>query len=277
MDIRFDDKVVVITGASSGIGKATALEFIASGARVIFTGIEKPEDIPMNEYSGAEYYQLDVAKESDVSAFADYVKRKYGGTDVLHNNAGILIPHMLHECTTEEYDISMAINARGIYLVSKCFITQMMEKGKGAIINTCSMSGLFADMNYFAYNASKGAVANMTRSMAIDYAKYNIRVNAVNPGSIKTDMYFRSAERVGGRDVLDYGMADVYPIGRNGYPEEVAACVLFLASDRASFVTGHNMIVDGGITANTGAQRKWDRIQQEYHNLQKKNSESGTV
>jgi NAD(P)-dependent dehydrogenase (short-subunit alcohol dehydrogenase family) len=264
MDVRFDGKIVVITGASSGIGKATALEFIASGATVIFTGVEKPEDVVLRDYSGAEYYRLDVTREEEVAAFAKHVDEKYGGADVLHNNAGILIPHALHECSTEEYDLTMAVNTRGVYLVSKYFITQMMRKGGGAIVNTCSMSGLVADMNYFSYNASKGAVANMTRSMAIDYAPYNIRVNAVNPGSIKTDMYFRSAERVGGLDVLDFGMADEYPIGRNGYPEEVAACVLFLASDRASFVTGHNMVVDGGITANSGAQRKWDRIKREY-------------
>ena len=104
----------------------------------------------------------------------------------------------------------------------------------------------------------------MTRNMAIDYAKYNIRVNAVNPGSTKTEMYFRSAQRVGGQEILDFGVGDVYPIGRNGYPEEIAACVLFLASDRASFVTGHNLVVDGGITANTGAQRRWDRMKREY-------------
>jgi dihydroanticapsin dehydrogenase len=268
MDLRFDGKIVVVTGASSGIGKATALEFIASGATVIFTGIEKPEDVALKDYSGAEYYRLDVTKEEEVAAFAKYVDEKYGGVDVLHNNAGILVPHVLHECTTEEYDLTMAVNAKGVYLVSKYFITQMMRKGGGAIVNTCSMSGLFADRDYFSYNASKGAVANMTRNMALDYAKYNIRVNAVNPGAIKTTMYFRSAERVGGLGVLDLGQADVYPIGRNGYPEEVAACVVFLASDRASFVTGHNLVVDGGITVNTGAQRNWERMRREYHDLQ---------
>ncbi len=268
MDIRFDGKVVVVIGGSSGIGEATAKAFVSSGGQVIFTGIEQPSEISMDGYGDGDYYQLDVTDAKAVEVFADYVNEKYGGADVLFNNAGILIPHKCHECTVEEWDQTMAINVKGVFLCSKFFLPQMMAKGKGAIVNTSSMSGLAADHNYFSYNASKGAVANMTRNMAIDYAQYGIRVNAVNPGSIKTQMYFRSAEKMGGLEVLDFGSADVYPIGRNGYPEEVAACVLFLASDQASFVTGHNLVVDGGITANTGAQSRWDRIIREYKQLQ---------
>lgn len=267
MEIRFDGKVVVIIGASGGIGKATAKEFALSGGTVIAAGMEPPDEIDTEELGCMEYVQLDVTKEEEIEAFAVHVQEKYGGCDVLHNNAGILIPHMLHLCTTEEYDRTMAVNARGVYLCSRYFIKQMMEKGGGSIVNTCSMSGLLADPNYFSYNASKGAVANMTRNMAIDYAPYNIRVNAVDPGSVKTEMHFRSAELVGGLDVLDYGVGDIYPIGRNGYPEEIASCVLFLASDRASFVTGHNLVADGGLTAGTGAapERQWLRLIKEYH------------
>ena len=275
MDIRFDNKVVVVTGGSSGIGMATAKEFLAAGARVIFTGVEKPEDIKLSEYCNdgrVEYYRLDVTSEEEIAAFAKHVDEKYGGVDVLHNNAGILIApsNVIHECTTEEFDRTMAVNTRGVFLVSRYFITQMMRKGGGVIINTCSMSGLVADPNYLAYNTSKGAVANMTRNMAIDYAKYNIRVNAVNPGAIRTQMYTRSGNRVGGIEILDYGMSDVYPMGRCGLPEEVAACVLFLASDRASFVTGHNLVVDGGITASTHAARNWERYRKEYREAQEK-------
>lgn len=222
----------------------------------------------MEGLGDAEYYCLDVTDAKAVEEFAAYVDEKYDGADVLFNNAGILISHKCHECTIEEWDATMNIDVKGVFLCSKFFIPQMLRKGKGSIVNTSSMSGLAADQGYFSYNAAKGAVANMTRNMAIDYAKDGIRVNAVAPGSIKTQMYFRSAERVGGLGVLDYGCADVYPIGRNGYPEEVAACVLFLASDQASFVTGHNLVVDGGITANTGAQRRWDRIKREYEELQ---------
>ena len=267
MEIRFDEKVVVVTGASRGIGKATAKEFAESGATVIATGIESPKEINIEEIGCTKYVRLDVTDEQEIASFAKYVWEQYGGCDILHNNAGILIPHMLHECTTEEYDSTMAVNARGLYLCSRYFIKQMMEKGGGAIVNTCSMSGLQADPGYFSYNASKGAVANMTRSMALDYAPYHIRVNAVAPGSIKTEMHFRSAESVGGLDVLDYGIGEIYPLGRNGYPEEVAACVLFLASDKASFITGHNLVVDGGLTAGTGAapERQWLRLIREYN------------
>ena len=267
MDIRFDGKVVVVTGGSTGIGKAVVRAFADSGGTVVFTGLERAEEINPAAFGAAAYQQLDVTDETQIAAFADRVDREFGGADILHANAGILIPHVLHECTTAEFDQTMAVNVRGVFLCGRYFIQQMMRKGGGAIVNTCSMSGLFADKNYFSYNASKGAVANMTRSMAIDYAQYGIRVNAVAPGSIKTDMYFRSAERVGGQGVLDFGMADVYPAGRTGYPEEVAACVLFLASEQAGFVTGHNLVVDGGITANTGAQRRWDRMRREYAEL----------
>ena len=271
LNIRFDDKIVVVTGGSSGIGKSTVKEFLTAGAKVIFTGIETPDDVNLDEYCNdgkAEYYRLDVTMENNIAAFANYVDEKYGGADVLHNNAGILIDpaHVIHECTTEEFDLTMAVNTRGVFLVAKYFIIQMMRKGGGAIVNTCSMSGLLADPDYFAYNASKGAVANMTRNMAIDYAKYNIRVNAVNPGSIRTNMY----TRYGNTEIIDYGMGDVYPLGRAGLPEEVAACVLFLASDRASFVTGHNMLVDGGMTATTHAPRNWDRYIREYREAREK-------
>ena len=276
MDIRFDNKIVVVTGGSSGIGKAAAVEFLAAGAKVIFTGIEKPEDVRLADYGDggnegrAEYYRLDVTREEEIAAFAKYVDAQYGGADVLHNNAGILIhpSHVIHECTAEEFDNTMVVNTRGVFLVAKYFIVQMIRKGGGAIVNTCSMSGLVADQNYFAYNVSKGAVANMTRNMAIDYAKYNIRVNAVNPGSIRTEMY----TRYDNLEVIDFAMADVYPIGRAGMPEEVAACVLFLASDRASFVTGHNMVVDGGLTASSHAPRNWERYIREYHEKFEKSS-----
>jgi meso-butanediol dehydrogenase/(S,S)-butanediol dehydrogenase/diacetyl reductase len=268
MDIRFDGKVVVITGGSSGIGEMTAKAFVRSGGTVIFTGVEKPEDVRIAEYGGSEYYRMDVTSEDEVKAFSEYVDKKYGGADILFNNAGILIPHVLHECTAEEWDRMMAVNVRGVFLCSKYFIVQMMRKGKGAVVNTSSMSGLEADYGLSAYNASKGAVANLTRSMALDYAKYNIRVNAVAPGQTKTPMYIRGATSKGGLEVMDYGMKDTYPLGRCGNPEEVASCVLFLASEQASFVTGHNLVVDGGITAHTGGPHLWDKILRDY-NVQK--------
>jgi meso-butanediol dehydrogenase/(S,S)-butanediol dehydrogenase/diacetyl reductase len=263
MDLRFDGKTVVVVGGSTGIGKATVREFSQSGGTVVFTGVEPSESINIQTYGAAEYCRLDVTDEQAVRQFADRIEVKYGGADVLFNNAGILIPHCLHECTSEEWDRSMNVNARGAFLGCKYFIPQMIRKGGGAIVNTSSMSGLFADDGFAGYNASKGAVANLTRSAAVDYAKYGIRVNAVNPGSVRTSMYYNFGAAVGGEEVLERGHAEVYPLGRIGLPEEIAACVLFLASDRASFVTGHNLLVDGGITAHSGAHRHWERVRQE--------------
>ena len=263
MDIRFDGKVVVVIGGSSGIGKTTVKAFVDSGGVVIFTGLEAAETIKLSEFGAQEYCQLDVTDEEAVQGFAEYIDTQYGGADVLFNNAGILIAHMLHECSSEEWDNTMNINVKGVFLCSKYIIPQMMRKGCGAIVNTSSMSGLQADHGFCSYNTSKGAVANLTRNMAIDYAKHGIRVNAVNPGSIKTPMYYSFADEVGGVDVLDFGTADVYPLERVGLPEDVAACVLFLASEQAAFVTGHNLVVDGGITAHTGAQHHWERVRRE--------------
>lgn len=265
MEIRFDGKVVVITGGSTGIGAATVKLFLQSGANVIFTGIENEKDIDLAKYSDdacalPEYYQLDVSDEDAVIRFAAHVEEKYGGCDVLINNAGILVPHVLHETPTEEWLQTMNVNVNGVFYMSKHFIPQMIKKGGGAIVNTSSMSGLQADYTFAAYNASKGAVANLTRNMALDYAKYNIRVNAVAPGSVRTAMYNMFADLVGGADVLDFGTSMVYPLKRVGLPEEIANAVLFLASDKASFITGVNLVVDGGLTAHTGSQHNWEMV-----------------
>lgn len=267
MDIRFDGKIVVVIGGSTGIGKATVKQFLQSGASVIFTGIENKNDIDPAKYSDdtntlSEYYQLDVTDEDAVIRFSAYVDEKYSGCDVLFNNAGILIPNLLHETPTEEWLKTMNVNVNGMFYTSKYFIPQMLKKGGGAIVNTSSMSGLVADYTFCSYNASKAAVANLTRNMALDYAEYNIRVNAVAPGSIRTSMYKKFAEPVGGMDILDLGHNIVYPMKRIGLPEEIANAVLFLASDKASFITGINLVVDGGITACTGAQHSWDMVRE---------------
>jgi len=265
MDIRFDGKLVVVIGGSTGIGEATVKLFLESGGQVIFTGIEEEKDIDLHKYPDelfdlVEYKRLDISKEEEVKKFTSYVNEKYGGCDVLFNNAGILKTNILHETPTEEWLRTMDVNVNGYYYTSKYFIPQMIKKGGGVIINTSSMSGLQADYTFCAYNASKGAVANLTRNMALDYAQYNIRVNAVAPGVIRTPMHYKFAEVVGGADILDFGDALVYPMGRNGLPEEVANAVLFLASDKASFITGINLVVDGGITAHTGGQHNWEMV-----------------
>lgn len=265
MEIRFDGKVIVVIGGSTGIGKATVKLFLESGGQVIFTGIEEEKEIDLDEYSkypdeSYEYKQLDITDEEGVKKFASYVKKKWSGCDVLFNNAGILEVDILHETPTEKWLRVMDVNVNGFYYTSKYFIPQMIEKGGGVIVNTSSMSGLQADYAFCAYNASKGAVANLTRNMALDYAPYNIRVNAVAPGNIKTPMYEKFAPDIGGIDILDLGVSMVKPMKRHGLPEEIGNAVLFLASDKASFITGVNLLVDGGLTAHTGAQHNWEMV-----------------
>jgi meso-butanediol dehydrogenase/(S,S)-butanediol dehydrogenase/diacetyl reductase len=167
MDIRFDGKTVVVTGGSTGIGATTVKAFLNSGAKVVFTGIESAEDVDLSHCTGfeglADYYRLDVTNEAAVIAFADYVQEKHDGCDILYNNAGILAPHILHETPSEEWLKTMNVNVNGVFYTSKYFIPQMIKKGGGAIVNTSSISGLFADHTFCSYNASKGAIANMTR------------------------------------------------------------------------------------------------------------------
>jgi meso-butanediol dehydrogenase/(S,S)-butanediol dehydrogenase/diacetyl reductase len=270
MDIRFDGKLIIVTGGSSGIGKSTVKQFLESGGNVVFTGIEDSKSIDLKEFSGTgegfyEYYRLDGSKEADVKEFADYVYSKYGNCDVLFNNAGIIFANILHETPTEEWMKIMDVNLNAIYFASKYFIPQMLKKGGGAIVNTSSISGLQSDYALCAYNASKGAVANLTRSMALDYAKYNIRVNAVAPGVIRTPMYYNGASAAASLEVFELGMSMVYPIGRIGLPEEVANAVLFLASDKATNITGINLLIDGGLTAHTGSQKNWDMVETVYN------------
>lgn len=264
MDIRFDGKTVAVIGGSTGIGKATVKLFAQSGGRVIFTGIERESEIKIEEYSDKDnptpvYQCLDIRNEEDVRKFADYIDQNFNGCDVLFNNVGILTTNILHEVSTDEWRKNMDVNITGMYFTSKYFLPQMIKKGGGAVINTSSVSGLFGDYGLCAYNATKGAVANLTRNMALDYAEFNIRVNAVAPGITKTPMYYAFGESVGGLDVLEYGAAVVYPGRRVAFPEEIANAVIFLASDRASFISGTNLLVDGGITAHTGQQRDYDK------------------
>lgn len=263
MNIRFDGKTAVVIGGSAGIGLATVRAFYKSGADVVFTGTRPEKMVELDikrEKNRIHYCQLDISDEQAVIKFAEFVDKEFGGADILFNNAAILAGGKLHETKSEDFRRIMDVNVAGVFYVSKYIIPQMLKKRGGAIVNTCSMSGLFGDDAMCAYNTSKGAIANLTRSMAIDYAPDGIRVNAVCPGSIKTDMYYNYGDSVGGMDVLEAAVKIAYPIGRAGYPEEVASAVLFLASDFARDITGVNLPVDGGITAHTGGPRFFELL-----------------
>lgn len=251
---RFKGKGVIITGGASGIGKATAERFLEEGAKVAILDVsEKNGETALKELKKKGFTPLiltgDVAKSSDVKKMVSTAKAKLGRIDVLFNNAGILVEGTVEDVTEKDWDRIMAVNVKGVFLMAKEVVPIMLKQRKGAIVNNASCSGLVGDRNAIAYNTSKGAVVLMTKCMALDYAKKNIRVNCVCPGEIDTPM-LRQEARSRKMPVEEYRkeLCEYHPIGRLGVPSEVANAVLFLASDQASFITGAAFSVDGGYT-----------------------------
>jgi NAD(P)-dependent dehydrogenase (short-subunit alcohol dehydrogenase family) len=247
-----EHKVALVTGGTSGIGKATALAFGAAGAKVVFSGRREQEGedtANLIRKSGAEclFVRSDVASESDVKTLIQKTVESYGRLDCAFNNAGIDSPAKpLHEHSLEHFDNLMAINVRGLFLCMKYEIQQMMTQGSGVIINNSSTSGLVAFAGTSPYVASKHAVMGLTRAAALDYAQQGIRINAVNPGLTATEMIDRFSNK---DPAMEQQLASIVPMGRIGKPKEIAATVVFLCSDAASYITGQSLVVDGGYTA----------------------------
>lgn len=256
--MEFKGKTVVITGGTSGIGEAAVRLFVQTGANVVFTGINEEKGNHVSHEVGklsmagrALFFKSDVTREDDVKALVEFVKKEFGDCNVLCNNAGVFIGGQIHETDSEIWEKLMAVNVRGAYLTSRHFLPQMLRNRHGVIINTSSISGLSGEYNMAAYSASKGAVCNLTRSMALDYANQGIRVNCVCPGATRTAMFMK-----GTTEAVLKAFNDVFPPNRIGEPEEVAQVIVFLASDEASFLNGLNIPVDGGIMAHTGQPRQ---------------------
>lgn len=248
----FQDKVVLITGATSGIGRVTALEFARTGAKVVAAGRREAEGAALAaelKALGAEalFVRTDVAVEADVQALVEKTLAAFGRLDVAFNNAGVEHGAPTHENTVADYRRVFDINVLGVLLSLKHEIPAMLKTGGGAIINTSSIAGHVAMAGAGVYVATKHAVEGLTRTAALEYAPQGVRVNAVAPGAIATDMIERFA---GGpdSDAAKY-ITSLHPIGRMGRPEEVAAAVLFLAGPQAGFITGHSLVVDGGFLA----------------------------
>lgn len=246
--MRFQGKSIVVTGGASGIGQATAKQFASEGASVIIADVN-PDGQAVAEQIGQEtqrdisFVQADVSKADDADHLIQETVHQHGKLDILHNNAGILVVGDVTTIPEGDWDRCMDINLKSVYLVSKYAIPAIQQTGGGVIINTASTAGISGGGGYSVYGATKAAIILLTQCMALDFAKHNIRVNAVCPGPTATPMIVPSdADR---QDTLDR-WANELPIGRAGEPADTAKAVAYLASDDASFVTGTAFVVDGG-------------------------------
>jgi NAD(P)-dependent dehydrogenase (short-subunit alcohol dehydrogenase family) len=249
MEKIFDDKVAIVTGGSFGIGRAAAVAFALRGAKVIIADLiedKEHETIKLIKASGGEgiFIQCDVSQNSHVKAMVDKTVETFGRLDFAFNNAGIEgATATTQECTEENWDKTISVNLKGIWLCMKHEIPYMLQQGKGAIVNCASVAGLIGFPGLPAYVVSKHGVVGLTKTAALEYAKQGIRINAVCPGIIHTDMI----DRITGMDKeVEKQYISMEPVGRMGNPQEVAEAVIWLCSDAASFVTGHSMSVDGG-------------------------------
>jgi NAD(P)-dependent dehydrogenase (short-subunit alcohol dehydrogenase family) len=251
--MKLKGKVALITGGTEGMGYSTAKLFLKEGASVVITGRSKEKATralrDLGRLGPVKFVRGDVSKASDARRMVETTVKTFGRIDIIFNNAGVYLEKLAEDTSEEEWDRVLDINLKGVFFVTKYAIPHMKRQRSGAIINNSSDAGLVGNRTCPAYCASKGALTIMSKAMALDYAKYGIRVNTVNPGCIDTPMLAQEARASG--DVRAYmkRTREDHPIGRVGTPEEVAHAVLFLASEEAGFVTGAALSIDGGLTA----------------------------
>ncbi|MGH6891025.1 MAG: SDR family NAD(P)-dependent oxidoreductase [Dongiaceae bacterium] len=245
------DRVAVVTASGSGIGRGGAEIMGREGAIVIATDLvsERAEETAkrIRDAGGrAEGRGLDVTKDEQIEAVIDHAVKTYGRIDILHNHAGIQVEGTLEQVPAKRLDDSYRINVRAHFVAAKAAVPHMKRQGKGVIINTSSNSGVFFDKGMLAYITSKTAVIAMTKQMALDYGPHNIRVNALCPGWVDTPFNDPYIRQMGGRGAIDAYVKDKIPMGRWASVDEIAESILYLASDRSSYMTGHALVVDGG-------------------------------
>lgn len=249
--MRLDNKAAIVTGGAGGIGRATSLAFAAEGARVAVVDVAPGAAEAVAEEiraAGGTAIALtaDVSSEADISRVVADTVAEFGGVDVVFNNAGIIRRTTAVETTEDEWDRVFGVNVKGIFLMCKHVVPVMAANGGGSIINTGSGWGLKGGAQAISYCASKGAVVNMTRALAIDHGPQGIRVNSVNPGDVNTGMLRDEARQLGQEAGSFLAEAADRPLQRMGEPTEIAAAVVWLASDDSSYVTGSALVVDGG-------------------------------
>lgn len=260
---RFVDKVVLITGATSGIGRAAALAFAAEGAKVAFCGrrVDRGRGVEAEiRAAGGEatYFRADVLVDTDVAGLVEATVRKYGRLDVAFNNAGITIERPLHQYTVAEWDSVVNTNLRGVFLAMKYEIPQLIAAGGGNIVVNSSSNAIATTERRSAYSASKRGLIGLVQSAALDYASQGIRINALVPGTTDTDLVRSSAGMAHAPDALwhvaafEWAKSHVPGLGRMATPEEIARFALVLASDEHPYMTGAALVIDGGKTAHAG-------------------------
>jgi NAD(P)-dependent dehydrogenase (short-subunit alcohol dehydrogenase family) len=242
-------KIALVTGGTSGIGRAIAIALARAGAAVVITGrreAEGQETVRLIKEAGGRgsFFRADVSREADIRASVDHAVKAHGRLDIAVNNAGVELVQPLVEATPEDFRRVFDVNVLGVLLSMKHEVPAMLRSGGGCIVNISSVAGSLGFPGIAIYGSSKAAILSLTRVAAIEFAKQNIRVNSVSPAAIATDMF----DRFAGSKENQAAFAAQHPVGRVGQPDEVAAAVVFLASDTASFITGHDLKVDGGLT-----------------------------
>ncbi|MBC1382844.1 SDR family oxidoreductase [Listeria innocua] len=244
-DFNITDKVAVVTGAASGIGKAMAELFSEKGAYVVLLDIkEDVKDVAAKiNPSRTLALQVDITKKENIEKVVAEIKKVYPKIDILANSAGVALLEKAEDLPEEYWDKTMELNLKGSFLMAQIIGREMIATGGGKIVNMASQASIIALDKHVAYCASKAAIVSMTQVLAMEWAPYNINVNAISPTVILTELGKKAWAGQVGED-----MKKLIPAGRFGYPEEVAACALFLVSDAASLITGENLIIDGGYT-----------------------------
>jgi NAD(P)-dependent dehydrogenase (short-subunit alcohol dehydrogenase family) len=248
---RLAGKVCIVTGAGSGIGRASVVRFAEEGARVTAVDIDGDtvEETARSVGASVLAVRADVSVAAEVKAYTDGTVARWGGLHVVFNNAGVNLPGVFHEATDEVVDRTLDVNVKGCIYGCRYAIPHMLAGGGGSLINTTSVNGLVAEPFLAIYATSKGAIVMLSKGIALDYAKQGIRCNALAPGWVDTPINYAHAEMLGGLAEVYATIDSFQPIGRPGEPREIANVALFLASDESSFVTGSVLVADGGMTA----------------------------